>query len=233
MRITIAAILSCSILYGAAAADAPDLVIAGPDHFSGKAAVTIATRRDGEIHYTVDGSPPTADSPLYSGPIAIDSTVTIKAFVIDKFGNPVVPTVYKTILQRNVRALMPGDWLMAADVTELNGPRFAPDNSFIGWCDGGTNMAFGPIRLNSEKINSIEVLAGVSPSTAGGKMLVHLDVPDGPMLGAMTFENTGGFDQFKIQRFRVARFSGDHMLYFVFEGRVGICSLKGFRFTSD
>src|SRR5262249_16481651 len=42
--------------------------------------VTLATVTTGaEIHYTVDGSDPTAGSPLYAAPIAVNSNLTLKA----------------------------------------------------------------------------------------------------------------------------------------------------------
>ncbi|MBR2664564.1 MAG: chitobiase/beta-hexosaminidase C-terminal domain-containing protein, partial [Clostridia bacterium] len=42
--------------------------------------VTISCATDGaQIHYTTDGSEPTAASPVYSGPISVDETMTISA----------------------------------------------------------------------------------------------------------------------------------------------------------
>lgn len=41
--------------------------------------VSVATQGDAPIHYTLDGSDPTADSPVYTAPVAIDRTCTFKA----------------------------------------------------------------------------------------------------------------------------------------------------------
>ena len=41
--------------------------------------VTVTTLADAPVHYTLDGSEPTFDSPLYTGPFKISSTVTVKA----------------------------------------------------------------------------------------------------------------------------------------------------------
>ena len=51
---------------------------------------------DARIHYTLDGATPTPNSPLYSGPIFIDATVTIRAraFVTGKNPSPVVSATY-------------------------------------------------------------------------------------------------------------------------------------------
>lgn len=44
-----------------------------------------------KIHYTLDGSVPTADSPLYSAPIPVSTTTTVKFFAIDMAGNVETP----------------------------------------------------------------------------------------------------------------------------------------------
>ena len=45
--------------------------------------VTITCATDGAtIHYTIDGTAPTTDSPVYSDPIVINTTTTVKAFAV-------------------------------------------------------------------------------------------------------------------------------------------------------
>ena len=53
-----------------------------PGEFQSAQQVTLSSPTPGAvIHYTTDGSTPTADSPAYAGPIAVDRTTTIRAIV--------------------------------------------------------------------------------------------------------------------------------------------------------
>ena len=49
---------------------------------------------DAEIHYTLDGSEPTADSPLYSGPFVINRQQKVTAVAI-RDGKPIGHSRYK------------------------------------------------------------------------------------------------------------------------------------------
>jgi outer membrane protein OmpA-like peptidoglycan-associated protein len=54
-----------------------------PGTFTAAQRVALATETPGAaIHYTTDGSTPTASSPRYTGPIAIDRTSSVRAVVI-------------------------------------------------------------------------------------------------------------------------------------------------------
>ena len=44
--------------------------------------VTITAQEGTTVHYTTDGTEPTADSPVYNGAIAVESTTTIKAIAV-------------------------------------------------------------------------------------------------------------------------------------------------------
>ena len=52
--------------------------------FNGVDSVTVELRADGEIHYTTDGSAPTADSPVYSGPLTFSSTSVLRAISVEE-----------------------------------------------------------------------------------------------------------------------------------------------------
>ncbi len=77
---------------GEHAQDAPRVILpaqAGKGAYSD--AITVAVEpglywRQGGIHYTTDGSEPTAQSPVYAGPVTLSASTTIKAAIVDASG---------------------------------------------------------------------------------------------------------------------------------------------------
>ena len=69
--------------YGTGEVSTPVITSSQPEfNFSGNQ-IAIACATSGvQIHYTTDGSEPTADSPLYSAPFCIDETTMIKAIAV-------------------------------------------------------------------------------------------------------------------------------------------------------
>ena len=55
---------------------------AGATQFEESTQVTMTGPSGSEIHYTVDGSTPTAESPVYSEPLTLTETTTVKAIAI-------------------------------------------------------------------------------------------------------------------------------------------------------
>ena len=55
---------------------------AGATQFEESTEVTMTGPSGSEIHYTVDGSTPTAESPVYSEPLTLTETTTVKAIAI-------------------------------------------------------------------------------------------------------------------------------------------------------
>ena len=49
--------------------------------------VTLTANEPATIYYTLDGSSPTTDSPVYGGPLTISATTTLKYFARDAFGH--------------------------------------------------------------------------------------------------------------------------------------------------
>lgn len=58
-------------------------IVVDSTRFLGQATVTMSSPVPGAtLHYTLDGSAPTAESPLYSGPLTVDKSTTVKARAI-------------------------------------------------------------------------------------------------------------------------------------------------------
>lgn len=68
--------------------------ISGSDLFVGSTDVTIVAEGGATVHYTTDGSAPTASSTTYTGPITIKGTTTVKAVAVN--GGNVSGVVEKT-----------------------------------------------------------------------------------------------------------------------------------------
>lgn len=58
-----------------------------PDPAKGVLRITFKTQGKGDIHYTLDGSKPSATSPLYEQPLEINRDATIQAMVVRPTGN--------------------------------------------------------------------------------------------------------------------------------------------------
>ena len=56
--------------------------ISGTSPFTSSTQVTMSAEAGAEIHYTLDGSTPTASSSLYSAPLTLSDTTTVKAIAI-------------------------------------------------------------------------------------------------------------------------------------------------------
>ena len=54
----------------------------GATQFEESTQVTMTGPTGSEIHYTVDGSTPTAESPVYSEPLTLTETTVVKAIAI-------------------------------------------------------------------------------------------------------------------------------------------------------
>jgi hypothetical protein len=66
---------------------APTLTITAGGTFTGTKTVTLTSSETGTIYYTLDGTTPTTASTVYSGPLSVTATTTLKAFAKDNAGN--------------------------------------------------------------------------------------------------------------------------------------------------
>jgi hypothetical protein len=94
-------------------------IMCGTTEFEGTINVVIRPdARGGEVRYTLDGSTPTADSTLYSSPLTIDETTTLRANTFDAQGNEVgfadrvvLTKVDKVIHQSWLASLLAGEYV--------------------------------------------------------------------------------------------------------------------------
>jgi hypothetical protein len=77
--------------------------------FTSEVGVTITPLTAGEVHYTLDGSEPTEKSPVYTGPLTLHKTTTVKARnIVDGKPGPVAETTYAAIkMPATVRTRLP------------------------------------------------------------------------------------------------------------------------------
>ena len=146
--------------WGAVIEDAPEFSPAGGEYYSAQT-VTISCASEGAvIRYTTDGTEPTPESPVYTGPITVDSSVTIKA-VAAKEGHadsPVVAADY--IIIHGTGLDLPGSGT-EADPWQIG--------SALAW-----EMAAASIRNGLDINNRYFVLtADISVSSMMGTDTVH------------------------------------------------------------
>lgn len=101
-------------------------VIDGERVFASRTSITLkADGSNSRIHYTLDGSEPSASSPVYSGPIEIDRTTAVKAFV--------VRANTRSLVAEAVFAKRPNDWTVKLE-SEFNTQY--PGSSYDAIIDG-------------------------------------------------------------------------------------------------
>ena len=88
----------------------PTFAPPGGTYYEGQTVTINCTTADATIHYTLDGTDPNLDSPVYSTPLYIDTTTTINAYAVKDGYNdsPIVTAEY--IIQDDIGIIFNQDW---------------------------------------------------------------------------------------------------------------------------
>ena len=194
--------------------------------------VRLKPRQPGEkVVYTLDGSEPTAVSPVYSAPLALTKFATVRARILrDGRLGPVVSADYTPLVLSDPTKCTPDGWLRSAQIVTNEGVEIDPQGA-MGHIENGDSMAFGPFDLGDRRFGQLVMRVGIDPGFAGGKMSVRLDAPDGKEIGTHTFTSTGGFRVYAEQTVPLHDAAGEHLVYLVFSGGVGIANIEAMRFA--
>ena len=127
---------------------APILTITQGGNFTNSKTVTMSVNEAAVIYYTLDGSTPTTNSNVYTSPLTITATTTLKAFARDTAGN-------NSTLQTIVYTLStptPGDTTPPNNVTNLQ----ATNNTT------GTSLTLNWTASTSTDVAGYEVYRGTT-----------------------------------------------------------------------
>lgn len=109
--------------------------------------ITDATA-DAVIHYTTNGTPPTADSPVYTAPVAISQTTTFQAIALKEGMTASTVTSYEAVYVAGDTSTDPADTTYAFG-SDLQG--FAMDSyghGSVTWAAEATGSADGVLRVS-------------------------------------------------------------------------------------
>jgi hypothetical protein len=121
--------------------------------FNNAVSVSIASSAGTSIHYTIDGSTPTSSSTLYTGPITITATKTIRAIATADTNNSAVVTAVFTIqappppLPLPPPPPPPGDEFYVSDIPWIS--------AVNGWGPAERDKSCGESAANDGKIISL------------------------------------------------------------------------------
>lgn len=138
---------------------APVLTITPSATFTGTQTVTMSTNETATIYYTTNGDTPTVSSLVYSTPLTVTATTTIKAFAKDTAGNS--SSVQTVIYTLNTDTQPSGEYVNDASLTfykanPVNGDVIPnADNYFGGKTDFTLSTTFKPVVSGSNAANTL------------------------------------------------------------------------------
>jgi BppU N-terminal domain/Chitobiase/beta-hexosaminidase C-terminal domain len=124
---------------------APTLSITAGGTFTGTKTVTMSANETATIYYTLNGSEPTTSSSIYSGPLSISATTTLKAFARDSAGNSsAIQTIVYTL-----DATAPTDTTPPANITDITFSNVAQTGVTLTWAAVSDAVSYDILRNDS------------------------------------------------------------------------------------
>lgn len=97
--------------------------------------------------------------------------------------------------------------------------------------DDGDWVKYSPVAFGDD-IRSLKIKLGVPASSAGGRIDIRLGSPNGQLIGSHSIQPTGSYTTRYWQNVNISGVSGQHDLYFVFNGSGGMASIEAFQFST-
>jgi hypothetical protein len=108
---------------------APILTITAGGTFTGTKSVTMAVNETATIYYTLDGSTPTTSSTVYSSPLSVSATTTLRAFARDTAGNSsAIQTIVYTL-----DTSTPADTTPPNNITDITFSNITQTSATLSW----------------------------------------------------------------------------------------------------
>jgi BppU N-terminal domain/Chitobiase/beta-hexosaminidase C-terminal domain len=124
---------------------APTLSITAGGTFTGTKTVTMSANETATIYYTLNGSEPTTSSSIYSSPLSISATTTLKAFARDSAGNSsAIQTIVYTL-----DATTPADTTPPANITDITFSNVTQTGVTLTWAAVSDAASYDILRNGS------------------------------------------------------------------------------------
>ncbi|HET7083318.1 MAG TPA: family 20 glycosylhydrolase [Rhizomicrobium sp.] len=189
---------------------------------SGQAVVTLANQVNfGEIHYTVDGSPPTLSSPLYRAPLTLPLPARVSAGVFYQGRLVTYPTASdvtrESLARRDSQELTLCENRRGAAVLD-DAPKTGPRAVF--WINA-TNPCWIWEKADLTGVSDITAAVGqitasrrpgamLAPSTPDGELEVHLDSCEGERIAVLPLAPAVNNDAVTVLKAAMTPRSGVH-----------------------
>ena len=185
---------------------------------SGKASVTLNNQtKFGELHYTLDGSEPNAQSPRYQAPFEVKLPATVRAIALDPSGQPlaaprerVLDTTHLLTRENAELVNCPGSdfRLRVQPMPDATSMTPAYTVNIFDTCqrypearlDGVGSIHIEAVRLerNFQLAHEAKLVVSRPAKTAFGEMVVHKDRCDGDVLASMPLPDPTGPRRFQL-----------------------------------